>query len=126
MSFQKLSSMVAIIFLILCVTLVVAPSIIYWLFGLEENTTGDFLAKRAGMLFLGLAVMCLLARRSQNIEVLQIVASTVGVAMGTMAMLGIFEFARGTSGAGIWVAIVAELLIVIAFFRVWLHTVPNR
>jgi len=86
------------------------------LFQIQGNDLGDFLAKRAGVLFLGLTVLCYYSRNSYTAEVQDLVSLAVGLSMGVMAFLGIFEFTRGTVGSGIFLAVVIESTIAFLFF----------
>ncbi len=68
--FYRLSLVAAsLLFGALSLSLVFLPEIVYWLFQLEGNALGDLLGKRAGMLFLGLAILCFSARNSSSPEV---------------------------------------------------------
>ena len=116
MSYRHLTLAASILFGVLCLTLIFLPQIVYWLFEIQGNDLGDFLAKRAGVLFLGLTVLCYCSRKSHTVEVQGLVLLAVGSAMGAMAFLGIFEFIRGTVGAGIFVAVVIEAAIAFLFF----------
>ena len=53
-NFRNACFVVSSLFLFLSLTLVFFPKIVYWLFSLQQNYLGDFLAKRAGVLILGL------------------------------------------------------------------------
>ena len=66
MSFKHVCTSAAILFMSLSTTLVLLPEIVYWLFGLQQDDLGDFLAKRAGALFFGFSLMCFLARHTQT------------------------------------------------------------
>lgn len=116
MSYRHLTTTASILFGTLCVILIFFPQIVYWLFQIQGNDLGDFLAKRAGVLFLGLTILCFYSRNSHTFEVQSLVALTVSFAMGGMAMMGIFEFFQGVVGAGIFVAIVIETGIALLFF----------
>ncbi len=119
MTFRQLCLSVSTVFFILCLTLAVTPHIIYWLFDIDSNDLGDFLAKRAGVLFLGLSLLCFHARASTSDEVRSLVSFAVGSSMAAMAVLGVYEFSRATVGAGIWVAITAEATIAALFLLQW-------
>ena len=116
MSYRHLSIAASILFGCLCFALIVYPQIVYLLFQIQGNDLGDFLAKRAGVLFFALAILCFHSRNSHSAEVQGLVALTVGIAMGAMALMGLFEFFRGSVGAGIFVAIVIETAIALLFF----------
>ena len=122
MSFKPLSTAVAFIALMLCVVLISAPQIIYWLFGLDGNDLGNFLANRAGVLCSGFAGLCYLARNTANREVKRLVSASVGTTMGVMAVLGCYEFAVGNAGAGIFLAVAVEIVIAVLFARVWMQS----
>ncbi len=126
MSYRYLCIVFASLFFILCGTLIFLPGIVYWLFNIQGNALGDFLAKRAGILFLGFSILCFYSRNSQSKEVRQIVALSVGSAMGAMAVLGVYELFRGNAGPGILVAVVIEMTISILFFRLWSDRPPQR
>ena len=119
MPFQTLSTITGTIFAALCVTLLFMPDLIFWLFGLEGNALGYLMGKRAAMLFLGLSLMCLMARNTASDEVMRLVALTVGGSMGAMAVLGLFELARGVMGPGVLLAVAVELAFVVLFWRIW-------
>lgn len=125
-SFQNVCSAVAAIFLALSVTLIALPDVVYWLFSLQGNDLGNFLTKRAGVLFLGLSILCFLARNSDNSEVRRIVSASVGTATCVMALLGIYELARGNAGAGILVAVFIEIVVAALFLRIWIQTAPVK
>ncbi len=119
MLYPRLCTVVALLFFALFINLVWVPDIPFWLFDLQGNEVAEILAKRAGVLFLGLCVLCFAARRSQSPEVQRLIALSVWVAMGGMAVLGIYEFLRGAVGPGMWVAVIIEILIAVFCCRLW-------
>lgn len=122
MTFKQISSFSALLFATLGVLLFAMPSVIFWMFELQQHELGDFLARRAALLFLGLTVLCFLARNSQHHEVQRIVSVSMCVSMGAMAMLGAYEALRGYAGPGIWGAIFVEVCVSALFFRAWRQT----
>ena len=119
MSYRRTTTITSLIFITLFVALVLFPQVIYWLFNLQQNDVSDFLAKRAGMLFLGLAILCFYSRNTSSMEVEKLVSLSIATSMTAMAVLGIFEFLRGNAGPGIMVAVFAELVIALFFYRLW-------
>lgn len=109
MSFQRMCLVVSVVFATLCLTLLFWPGLVYWLFQIEGNSLGDFLAKRAAMLFAGLTMLSFLARQSQSAEVHRLVSASIGTAMGGMALLGVSEWIWGMAGPGILLAVAVEL-----------------
>ncbi len=122
MSFRTLSMAAGLLFGVLCLTLIFLPQVVYWLFQLQGNDLGDFLAKRAAALFFGLTILCLYARNSVSIEAQHLVLLTVGAAMGAMALFGVYEFIRGAAGSGILMAIGIEITIAVTFLHRWFKT----
>lgn len=98
-------------------TLLFIPGLIFWLFELQGNALGDFVAKRTAMLFFGLALLCFMARASLQAETRRLVAATVALVMTGLALTGIYEFTRGYVGLGIWLAIAVEAAITLGFGR---------
>lgn len=119
LNFKTICSVIALMFLLLCLTLNFLPQLVYWLFAWQGNDLGDFMSKRAGMLFLGLSALCLLARDTTSNEVKRLLSASVGAAMAGLAVLGLFELMRGNAGWGILVAVVVEIAIVWTLLRVW-------
>lgn len=115
-----LCTVTAAIYAALALTLLFIPGLIYWLFELQGNALGDFVAKRAAMLFFGFALMCFMARGSQAAETRRLVAATLALAMTGLALTGIYEFSRGYVGLGIWLAIAVEAAITLSFGRLLL------
>ncbi|MHA3915798.1 hypothetical protein [Halovulum sp. GXIMD14793] len=119
MSFRLIASVAGFLYLVLSAVLILFPEVIYWLLGQEGNGLGDFLAKRAGVLFIGFSVFCLASRKTESPEVIGIVTLSIGTAMSAIAGLGLYEFINGNAGAGIMIAIVIEVIIATLFLRLW-------
>lgn len=126
MSFRLVASIVGVLFLVLSAVLILIPEVIYWLFEQDGNRLGDFLAKRAGVLFIGFSVFCLASRNTVSPEVVGIVALSIGTAMSAMAGLGFYEFINGNAGPGIMIAIVVEVIIAALFLRLWFDHRPAK
>ncbi len=103
------------LYAILAVVLLAAPDVVYWIFTVAGGSAGDFIAKRAAALFAGLATLAFLARRLSESEGRIAVSLGMVVALAGLAIIGCYEFARGFAGAGIWLAISAELGFAAAF-----------
>ncbi len=106
----------------LCVVLVFLPEIVFWLFGLQQNDVGDFLAKRAGVLFFGYSLLCFCTRNSTSSQLQAVVSLVIGATLALMAIMGIYEYARGYAGIGILVAVVIELLMAYVLTKHWVRT----
>lgn len=125
-SFRNAASIAALVFTALSLTLVAFTGVIYTLFSLPGNDLGDLLSKRAGALFLGLSILCFLSRGTSSSETKILVSASVGSSMFVMALLGIYELARGNVGLGILIAIAVELAIATIFARIWVQTTSEK
>ncbi|MCF6322646.1 MAG: hypothetical protein L3J32_12900 [Rhizobiaceae bacterium] len=117
--FQKVSLAATLVYILLFLFLLFTPEFIFWIFQIEGSETADFIARRAAMLFLGLAIIAYFGRHSPNSIMRQAVSLGMGVSMVALAVLGAFEFFRGFSGPGIWFAILAETGFAIAYLSIW-------
>lgn len=99
------------VFALLCATLVFAPGLVLWLFDLADAASATVLARRAGVLFLGLALVLLLTQTHPSNSSRKAIQYAVAVMLCAMALLGLVEWLRGGVGPGIWLAILAELLL---------------
>lgn len=112
MPFHILMIISAVISTALAITLGFFPSLIYWMFSIEAAESADFLARRAACLFLGLAILFGSARTITHQQTQKIIASVIVLTMAPMALLGMFEFARGFAGPGIFIAVCVEAALV--------------
>lgn len=104
----------------LFVCLLIAPDLIYWLFGIERHATADLLARRAAMLFLGLAMFSFLGRNAPYSSLRQAVSIAMATTMAGLMLAGMYEFFVGTAGIGIWSAIGGEALFLSLYLLVLL------
>jgi len=74
------------------------------------------------MLFLGIATFSWLGRNAIHSESRQAVCAGLSISMFALAMLGIMEFTRGFAGIGIFAAIITEVILGIAYFRIWVDS----
>lgn len=84
----------------LSLTLALVPSLIYVLFALEQGESIDVIARRAAVMFLGLAVLALLGRGVTDPLAQRAIAAGFSILLIGLAILGTVEFARGAVGAG--------------------------
>ncbi len=101
----------------LFVCLLLAPGLIYWIFGLDGNEVSDLIARRAAMMFMGLSAMIFLSRNAEASQQRQNMCLGLAIMMGALAVIGIFEFVRGAVGLGIWLAIITEIAFSLAYFK---------
>lgn len=113
MPFNFLMIVSATICTALAITLGFFPSLIYWMFSIDAAQSADFLARRAACLFLGFSVLTFSARTITHIPTQKIISMVIVFTMAPMALLGMFEFARGFAGPGIFFAVCVEVVLVI-------------
>jgi hypothetical protein len=118
MSFKTVSLAASALCCTLFLCLLLTPGLIYWLFGVESHATADLLAKRAAMLFLGLAVLSFLGRNAPHSSLRQAVSVAMATTMAGLILAGIYEFFMGTAGIGIWLAICGEALFLCLYLHV--------
>ncbi|MGH1579008.1 hypothetical protein [Planktotalea sp.] len=117
MSQERLCSFAALVCALLCGVLLFAPSIIFWLFNMTPDAGGEIIARRAAMLFAGLAYMAWGVKDLASSRALQILFRGFAISMALLAVLGCVEFLRGSVGVGIAVAIVFEIYFAVSFAR---------
>jgi len=113
--FKIMCWVTAVVAVALFVTLLIAPNLIYWLFGLDPHPLGDFMGRRAAMLFAGIGALALMAAPSGAPETRNTVGLAVCVMMFGLAVLGVFELLMGGVGVGILLAVAAEVAICVGF-----------
>jgi len=64
MTFRNLNLAASLLCAVLAILLVALPEVIYFVFSLSGDELGNFLAKRAGMLFLGVATLLFFSRNA--------------------------------------------------------------
>jgi len=118
LSFRNLSLATSLLALTLATILLFAPSFIYWVFGVPQHETGDFLAKRAAMLFLGVTVMSYLLRDTPDQKSRSSFSIGMAVLMAGLAATGLYEFIRGFAGPWILLAILTETAFALAYLKI--------
>jgi hypothetical protein len=119
MTFRSLNLAATLLCAVLAVVLIFLPGLIYFIFNVDGAAVGDFLAKRAGMLFLGLAALLYASRDAGVSTARTAISPGLAVAMGGLAVTGVYEFVRGYAGPGIWLAILAETGFAAGYGRVY-------
>lgn len=116
-SYPLVSKLASALCFTLFVCLFLAPELIYWIFGLIGNDVSDLMARRAAMMFMGLAAIIFLSRNAEPSQLRQSLCLGLAIMMGALAIIGIFEFLRGAVGVGIWFAITTEIAFALAYFK---------
>ena len=109
----------AVLFLVLALALFFAPRGFLAGLDLDLTTSTDFVARRASVLLLSLSVLCFFARNAASSMARQALSLAMLVATGPMAILGIVEFARGATTAGIFKAVAIETACAVCYWIIW-------
>lgn len=106
-----------------CATLFLAllfvPILVWQLFGIAGSPGIDFLARRAAMLFLGLAIITWQVAGIEDLNARRAISFALSVTMAGLALSGLAEYVRGFAGPGILAAAVAETAFSLLYVRYW-------
>ena len=116
-SYRTVAATCAALFTVLALCLLAAPSVLFWLFSQDPSASAEFLAKRAAVLFVGLALLLLWTKDHPPSETRKSIANAIAVSMLLLAALGLFEWVRGNTGAGVIFAVVTEALIAVGLAK---------
>jgi len=116
-SYADLSMTAALVMGGLFLCLLLLPGIIHWLFGIASEPSTDLMSRRAGMLFLGLAIIVFQARDAPQSPLRRAITLGITVMMAALALLGMAEYYRGQAGLGIWIAICVEVIFAALYAR---------
>nr|WP_298137676.1 hypothetical protein [uncultured Pseudomonas sp.] len=119
-SFRLVSTLTAVIASLLFIVLLFVPEIAFSLFAIEENQSAFFIARRAAMLFLGIAVVAWVGRDAPHSASRQALCIGLTVAMLALVVLGTAELIRGFAGVGILLAVFTEALLGGLYLRLYL------
>ncbi len=111
--FSMLSDTVAIICLTLFFVWVFAPQILLGMWQVESSGATLLLARRAGALFLGFAVMLFLARNTPKSATRNAITTGLSVGCAALAIFGCYDFFMGHAGAFILMAAAVEVAIAV-------------
>lgn len=112
MSKTRVTQLCGSVFALLSLVLLFTPQMVLVLFDLENTVSTDIIARRAGILFSGLAYLALsTAAHSQNATKVRI-DQTIALLLMGLAILGAVEWMNGRVGSGVWMAIGIEILLV--------------
>jgi hypothetical protein len=104
----------------------VFPQFLLWIWRVDSPEPALLVARRGGALFLGVGAMLFLARDAESSSARRAIATGLSISCATLAALGLYEFAAGYAGVGIFLAIVVELALATAFFSVRTDRPPRK
>lgn len=116
-NYADLSLLAALITGCLSLGLLLIPGIFHWLFAISSEPAVDVMSRRAGVLFLGFAIITFQARHAEQSPLRRGISLGIMVMMAALAALGFAEYLRGQVGLGIWLAIVTEVVFAVLYGR---------
>lgn len=116
MTFKNLMIAGCLLFAVLAVGLVFAPSLFCTLFGLPSDDSALVMARRAGVLMVGFSILTYVLRNLPPTPLRHNVMKGFIVKLLLMAGLGIIELISANVGTGILLAVVTEIAFALAFW----------
>lgn len=86
--------------------------------GMDATDAALVVSRRIGVVYLGIALLLFLGRSAGPSELRSAVCAGLGVAIGLLACLGVFELKAGRVSRGIFVSVAVEVLLSAGFFFV--------
>ena len=118
-TYRKLNTISATVCMILSILAMFFPEVILFLFQIDGCGTAFIIGRRASILFLGMATLLWLDRKSNNYSSIQAVCAGMIVLWVGLAIIGSIELLSGNVGARIVLPIIIESLLGISYFKLW-------
>jgi hypothetical protein len=83
--------------------------------GLEPSITTIFLARRASMFMLGIAVLMFFSRNLDSSKPRDIICLSTGITLLGLSCMGTYEFVKGHVNSSIIIAIILESILWISY-----------
>lgn len=115
LSFSGIARLGAFITFLLFCAFTVVPALPFAIFNVTANPEALLMARRMAALFLGVALILYLARNAENSTLRRSVCTGLSASMAALALFGLWDFAHGSVGNGIWLAVAAEGFFTAAF-----------
>jgi hypothetical protein len=117
LSFRTVSITAGAFFFVLACVWLLVPQFFLWVFQVDSPEAALFVARRGAALFLGMGAMLLLARDAEPSIARDAMATGLAISCAALSILGVVEFGANHAGAGIWLAIIGEIALAMAFWR---------
>ncbi len=118
LTYYRLSVATAILFLLLSITWMFAPTQLLSGWGVEFTAGVGLLSRRIGALYLGVAVMLFLSRTAVPSIARTAIVYGVITACLLLVFLGVYEFSTGHATSGILAAVFIEIVLSLLFMTV--------
>lgn len=117
MTFRATATLAAILTLVLGVGYLFAGHLVVGRWQVEPTQGVLLMGRRMGALYLGLSAMFCVARSAEPSQSRSALCAGAVLALGLLALVGLYEFATGHAARGILVSAGVELLLAIGFAR---------
>ncbi|MEL7282751.1 MAG: hypothetical protein AAGK79_20540 [Pseudomonadota bacterium] len=111
MSKARAAQLCGSVFVILSLVLFFTPHIVPAVFDLESTVSTEIIAKRAGILFAGLAYLSFSTAVHPRSATKDRIDQAIVLLLLGLAILGAIEWMNGRVGLGVWMAIGTEILL---------------
>ena len=118
LSFHRLSVFSSILFVLLAIILMFAPTQMLTSWGVEITTSVGLIARRIAALYAGLAVMFFMVRDAEHSTTRTAIITGTITACSLLALLGVYELALGHATTGILASVFIEVALVLSFIHV--------
>lgn len=115
LSYYRLSVFSSILFLLLAIILMFAPSQMLTSWGIEFSDSVGLLARRIAAVYTGIAVMIFMARNAEHSTTRTALIYGIITSCLILATLGTYEFYEGHASSGILSGVIIEVALVLAF-----------
>lgn len=99
------------VFAVLSLVLLFTPHIVLVIFDLENAVSTEIIARRAAILFAGLAHLTLSTAAHPQNATRDKIDQAIALLLVALAILGAIEWMNGRVGLGVWLAIGTEILL---------------
>ncbi len=107
---------------VLCAAHLLTPGLMTWLFGIAPDVSAQVMARRAGLLFFGLACLFFILRSTAEVRLQRQVSGATAATMAGLALLGLVELVSGRVGLGILLPVAVETGLAALFLP---HVLPR-
>lgn len=117
LTFRTLSTFTAALSVALALVWGLAPEWLLSIWQVEYSTATGLVARRNAMLFLALGVMLYMARQAPPCATRRALCNGMATGVFGLAVLGVGEWLSGNAGPGIFLAVITEVALGLAFIQ---------
>ena len=115
MTFSQLATLASVLLFVLAAVGMFLPEQLLTLWGIAPTRGSEVVSRRSAAFFMGLGIMCLLARNAEPSQARFALATGVSTISLILAVLGIMEWCEGRVNGQILFAVFIELFLGVTF-----------